>query len=422
VRPSAALLVRVLAGVAPAAGLAACPPSALEGVAPTPGELTYIQLGMPSEPFLPTGESAIIVGPDGTLVLVDVGSADHADNVRDAVWELNTRLLTPTRGYTARQPLQVDWLVVTHFHVDHVGAVPRLADGADALTGLKGIVHRGYVDVGRSLSGPDYHQFCLRARGGWAARDVTLCQAEVEAPCAPWDFNGPHPATGCRGLLQGSLDHPRPGAGPTSIPLGHGSRLTFLAANGHVVSGTDTVGMEGIGHAVDNQENARNLVSLLSHGLFRALLAGDLTGAGGEIVPDVESHVVNHLTGTYLGPRGVDVAHASHHARRTSSNATWVDALAPRDGRSRNVVTGITPLFAGSPHRDVLSRWLDGGRLGDGFLWATHVAVGGSRHPRLRNAMGSVVIQTALQGRRYAVFSSRDPAGAAWYRSVHAEE
>jgi len=48
--------------------------------------------------------------------------------------------------------------------------------------------------------------------------------------------------------------------------------------------------------------------------------------------------------------------------------------------------------------------------------------VGGARHDRMRNGRGSVVVQTALQGRRYHVFSTSDPEAAQTYRSVSSVE
>jgi hypothetical protein len=55
-------------------------------------------------------------------------------------------------------------------------------------------------------------------------------------------------------------------------------------------------------------------------------------------------------------------------------------------------------------------------------MWATEVTVGGQRHDRLRNAHGSVVVQTALQGTRYRVFSTSDPSDVSVFCLVNAVE
>ncbi|HJN74157.1 MAG TPA: MBL fold metallo-hydrolase [Myxococcota bacterium] len=62
-----------------------------------------------------TGESALIVGPDGTSVLIDVGNDAHDDEVRAAL-ELRTGRDSP------------DYTLITHFHADHVGGLSDLGD------------------------------------------------------------------------------------------------------------------------------------------------------------------------------------------------------------------------------------------------------------------------------------------------------
>jgi beta-lactamase superfamily II metal-dependent hydrolase len=84
-------------------------------------------------------------------------------------------------------------------------------------------------------------------------------------------------------------------------------------------------------HADDsNGENARSVTAVLAHGSFRMILAGDLTG-GGSDTDDVEAFYLPRLPRVSdLDARGVDVLHASHHGRNTSSSAAWIDALLPR--------------------------------------------------------------------------------------------
>lgn len=169
----------------------------------------------------------------------------------------------------------------------------------------------------------------------------------------------------------------------------------------------------------DNQENARSIVGVISHGPFRYLLAGDLTGTGTVDVPNVETHLVRTLPASLLDERGVDVVHASHHARRTSSNPDFVAAMAPRDGRSRNVVAGVTPAYVESPQAAPLRNWLDDDRLAGGWMWTTAIAALGSRHPRLADARSAVVVQTESGGLRYRVFAARASADAQEFSAVH---
>ena len=109
---------------------------------------------------------------------------------------------------------------------------------------------------------------------------------------------------------------------------------------------------------------------------------------------------------TVWGPRGSDLAVAHHHARKTSNNATLVAALAPTDGRRRNVVAGVSKLHLGSPHVPVVTRWTGGGRLGTGRFWVTRTTIGGADPndvPALVDADGDIVVRTQQGGDGYWV-------------------
>jgi hypothetical protein len=367
-------------------------------------ELTVVQMSLPAGLLPRPGEAALVVGPDGTLVLVDVGNSNHAQWVRAAVLELNTTVLTPANGFAARAPLQVEWVVLTHFHADHIGAFEALfTKTTEPLTVKRGIVHRGLVDLGAGLTESDYKALCTGLRGAQRSLDMPLCRAATAAPCDPSSWNGAYPATGCPALFVGSLGEPTDdGEGlPTYLDLGRGARLTLIAADAMVSDGKRVAPSPvPFGNSTGDHENARSLVAVLAYGAFRYHLGGDLTGAGTADTPDIETHLVRTAGPRFYAPLGVDVVHAHHHARRTSSNATLASALAPRDGRSRNVVAGINAAYLGSPHPEVLAAWLDGGRLGAGFFWVTARA-GSASHPRLLDAAGPVIIQTLAGGRGY---------------------
>ncbi|MBX3272091.1 MAG: MBL fold metallo-hydrolase [Sandaracinaceae bacterium] len=390
-----------------------------EALRPVPGEVTILLLRLPG--LVRLGEAAILVGPDGTLVLMDVGNSSHADVVRDMVRALNTSWITPARGFPrARRPLEVDWIVVSHFHSDHVGGFEDLVSGAGAVEVTRGIVHRGATDVGASLNEGHFETFCGLLSGPLAARAFPLCTAAPPAPCRRADWSGAHPATECAGLFLGALDDALDDAlgAPSYVSLGGGARMAFVAASGFVSDGARAHPMPAFGHSDSNEENARSVVTLIEHGAFRYHWGGDLTGSGDPGEPDVESHLV-----AFAGPRfyealGSDVVQAHHHVRRTSSNATFVGALVPLDGRSRNVVGGINGGHAGSPHREVLARFGDDGRLGDGRIWITMSAVGGGSHPTLVNADADVIVQTLGGGAGYRVQAARATPESRAYRSV----
>jgi beta-lactamase superfamily II metal-dependent hydrolase len=63
------------------------------------------------------GQSTLFVTPSGESVLVDTGWAGF--NGRDA-----DRIVATAKGVGVKQ---IDYLLITHFHLDHVGGVPALA-------------------------------------------------------------------------------------------------------------------------------------------------------------------------------------------------------------------------------------------------------------------------------------------------------
>ena len=64
------------------------------------------------------GQATLIVLPSGESLLVDAGWPGN--NGRDA-----KRIVEAARSYGLKK---IDYLLVTHYHVDHVGGVPELAE------------------------------------------------------------------------------------------------------------------------------------------------------------------------------------------------------------------------------------------------------------------------------------------------------
>ncbi len=378
-------------------------PEPRQALRPIPGELTFLQLRLEG-PALFLGEAGIIVGPDGTIALLDVGNSIHDDTVREAVRRLNTRDLTPARGYPRqRGPLEVDWVLLTHFHADHVGGYENLVHGSDPIQITRGVVHRGFTDLGSGITENDYEEVCESLRGPLAALDFPMCSPSAPAPCDVATASDEHRAIDCGGLFWGELDDPTddPAGEPTTIALGDGAAIRLMGASGHVSDGTTAIEGPVFGHDDNGYENARSLSGIVEHGLFRYHFGGDLTGRGTVDDPDVESHLAAVAGSEFFGARGVDVAHVHHHARNTSSNEAFVDAVAPNDGLSRNALAGINAGHVGSPQAQTLARWLDDDRLRDGRFWITEQAAGGVGHPQLVSAQGLVIVQTVQSGRGY---------------------
>lgn len=326
-------------------------------ITPTPGELYYEQVGLGG---FALGEAAIVVTGDGRVVLIDVGNDSHADDLAERLEALGVSTL--------------DDVVVTHFHADHGDGVE---DVTDAVPMRGRLVHRGT------------HALTDAANADTAAEVARVAAAAPDRGLALCDEGG------CANL---------------GATLAHGATtLRFLGADATM----DGERFEDVVGPLDtrdsNGENARSVVGVIEHGAFRLLFTGDLTG-GGSGTDDVESFFAPRIGRVSdLGDLGVDVLHAGHHGRDTSSNANWIARLMPGDGRARNVVMGVSTAHLRSPHQEVLDRL--GPAVAGGGVWTTRVATGGSRSPELVDADGGRIVVATLTGGEHYIVQAVDRGG-----------
>jgi beta-lactamase superfamily II metal-dependent hydrolase len=175
------------------------------------------------------GDCTVVIGTDGTVLLIDGGGPGHGATVETA---LNSQSLS-----------SVDHVLVTHFDADHLAGLAEFLLGPDnqpgtADDGAPDAVLWDYGDDGECTS-----QTCDRYRLARAGRARVITPGEV-------------------------------------IPLGQASAecvaVNGVLADGRLISTTD--------------ENARSISLLIRHGVTRALIAGDLTG-GGLMTSDIETPV-----------------------------------------------------------------------------------------------------------------------------------
>jgi len=365
------------------------------------------------------GEAILIVGPDGTSVLIDAANDSHTAMLLEAI----------ERRIGARE---LDWLIVTHYHNDHIGGFdnllePALANGNDPVVVNRGVITRGLYDIGTDMVDvSDFVEFCeILESGGLADTRIDLCEGPAAMPCAGGSSGAPWAASGCPGLLLGDLEDPGDdGEGLLSyVDLGGGARLYlyqadgFMAADGEVIAPTF-----GIGHGATHPENARSLGGALRWGPFAYTWNGDTCGA----VPDVESFVAAHAgeirlaaDGDLLIPDGgADLIHASHHGLGTSTNQAWVDWLLPDDGQSRNAVVGTSTMYVTSPAQEMLDRV--GARVGGGYVWSTAYGLTHGEHPRLKVAGGAIVtvVETGGVGYEMSTLVGGETAESETYTST----
>ena len=217
------------------------------------------------------GQSTLIVSPSGQSMLIDTGWPEN--NGRDA-----DRIVAAARAAGVQK---IDYLLITHFHVDHMGGVPQLASRIPIGT---------FIDHGTSVEhGKD---------------EDALFQAYVDT------------------RAKGKHVEAKPG---DVIPL-KGVSVKVLSAAGEEIKQPLAGGGQKNGlcgseakREVDTGENAQSVGTLISFGKFRALDLGDLTWNKEMDLVCPENRV---------GP--VDVYIVTHHGMNLSGSATAVHAFAPR--------------------------------------------------------------------------------------------
>ncbi len=295
------------------------------------------------------GQATLIVSPSGQSMLVDTGWPGF--NGRDA-----GRIVAAAKIAGIKQ---IDYVVITHFHRDHVGGAPQLA---------------GQMKIGAFVDhGPNQEDSAV-TREDYAAYEK----------------------------LWGNARHVvvKPG---DRIPL-KGVNVKVLTAAGDRVSGP----LPGANQPnplcatepeapADATENARSLGTLFTYGKFRFIDLGDLTKK-----KEVELVCPNNLVGT------VDVYLTTHHGLDQSNARAIVQALHPRVAIMNNGAhKGGKPEAWQTVH--------DSPGLED--LWQLHYAVdAGSDHNVSENLIanlnenceGSYIKLSALPDGSFTVFNSRN--------------
>ena len=259
------------------------------------------------------GQSTLIVDPANESLLVDTGWPGF--NGRDA-----DRIMASAK---AAGITHIDYLVITHYHGDHVGGVPQLASRIKIGT---------VVDHGPDQENSD------ATRAGYSNYRKALGESKhlVAKPGDRLPFKGMH--VEFVAAAGEAIKSPLPGAGKPN-PL--------CASEPEA--------------PVDSTENAQSVGMLVTYQQFRFIDLGDLTKRK-------ERNLVcpNNLIGT------VDLYLTTHHGLDLSNSKVIVDALHPRVAIMNN----------GAHKGGIPSAWQivhDSPGLED--LWQLHYSViGGKDH------------------------------------------
>lgn len=255
------------------------------------------------------GQATLIVAPSGESMLVDAGWPGR--NGRDS-----DRILAAAKKAKVKR---IDYMVVTHYHTDHVGGVPQLAEKIPIVT---------YVDHGPSVEHGKEADELVRAYEAYRAKGkhlqvkpgdkIPIKGLDVEVVASGYELIG------------------QPGAG---------------TPNPHC-------GKEAL-REEDKTENARSIGMVITFGKFRLANLGDLTWN-----KEIELMCPN----ARVAP--VDVYLTTHHGMNLSGPAAIVHALRPRVAVMNNGARK-----GGSPEAWQVIRKSPG--LED--LWQLHYAIAGGR-------------------------------------------
>lgn len=252
------------------------------------------------------GESALVVGPDGTTLLLDAGKNSKGALIVSYMQSIG---LNPADG--------LDYTIAGHLDADHVG-------------GFDEVMQAGY-DV--------------RFENYYNGSDKSSSTID--------DYKDAAANTTAGNVAQAMLGE--------IIQLGDGATLTFVAVNGSVI------GTGPVPGAIDN-ENDRSLAVLIEYGDFDYIWASDLGGGDDDNActgrstsqTNVETPLAQAITpgGAWqlLSDEGVDVLHVNHHGSESSTNSDYMNLLKPE--------LAIIPVGAGQggtwhhPRKDILEEVL----------------------------------------------------------------
>jgi competence protein ComEC len=265
------------------------------------------------------GQATLVVAPSGHSLLIDTGWPGF--NGRDA-----DRIVAAAKVAGVKR---IDYVLVTHYHRDHVGGVPQLADRIPIGT---------FVDHGPNL------QDAEEPRQDYAAYLKVVAHAH-------------------RLIV-------KPG---DTIPV-KGMKVQVLSAAGEHIR--DPLSGAGGGNSycgqdpeppTDPGENGRSAGVLITYGKFRVIDMGDLTRK-----KELELFCPRNLVGT------VDLFIVSHHGFSESNSKAMVWALHPRVAIMDNGARK-----GGNPVAWQIVR--DSPGLED--LWQLHYAVSGGNDHNVAEAL-----------------------------------
>ena len=257
------------------------------------------------------GQATLVVPPGGESMLIDTGWAGF--NHRDA-----DRIAAAAKAAGVKK---IDYLLITHYHADHVGGVPQLAEKLPI---------RNFVDHGDNTETGKQAEILYNAYKTYRDKgNHIMVKPGDTIPVKGLDVK-------VLSAAGETIAKALPGAGKPNPECGSFER-----------------------HVDATDENPKSVGVLMTFGTFRMIDMGDLTW-------NKEYDLV--CPENQIGP--VDVYVVSHHGMNMSGSPQWVHALAPKVAIMDNGAKK-----GGSP--EIWQTIHDTPGLQD--LWQLHFAVAGGK-------------------------------------------
>ncbi len=346
------------------------------------------------------GDSTFFVLPDGTTMLVDVGAVDYEPPVAAPAWPDSSR--TPgewiaryvERFHPQGKDGALDYVLLTHFHDDHMGKVQKdtklAANAHYRLSGVSELAE--YVKIRKLIdrAWPAY-DYPVKWDGELAANYRSFINWQVKN----------------NNML---VEQFTPGRSDQIELLKHPGeysqfKLRNIISNGELWTGKgdetrsifpplSTLAAEDL-----PSENMCSLAFELSYGPFNYFTGGDMPGVADTGVP--EWHDVETPVGKIVGP--VDVHVVNHHGYPDAANQSFLESLKPRV----NIISAWSPTHPGTRvmYRLLSERLYAGPRdiFITNLLPETKVVLG-SWMLKFKSEQGHIVVRVLPGGQKYYIF------------------
>jgi competence protein ComEC len=234
------------------------------------------------------GQATLVVSPSGQSLLIDAGWPGYDGRDADRI-----KIAANQAGIS-----QLDYVLITHYHRDHVGGIPQLADGMKIGT---------FIDHGPNMEDSEVTRVDYAAyEKASAGHPHVVVKPGWTVPIKGIDVH----------VLTSAGEH-------ISTPLaGAGEANKYCASEPAAPA--------------DNTENARSVGVLITYGQFRFLDLGDLTkkkelelACPKNMIGTVDLFLVTHHGTDLSNPKALDwalhprVAVINNGPRKGASPAAW---------------------------------------------------------------------------------------------------